>query len=183
MMRFSATGSAPAFDTEARMLSRHPLRDGIVAGLIGAAAIAAWFFVLDLLNGRPFFTPAVLGAAVLQIFGGEFGGRGLAFHVVTYTIVHVIAFVAIGIAATASTNMMERKPRFVNGFLVLFASFEVAYLAAVGLAATSELFGTYAWWQFGIANLIAALLMGRYIWSTHHPKPFWQLRTLHEKKT
>ena len=164
------------------MLSRQPLRDGVIAGLIGAASVAAWFFALDLLAGRPFFTPAVLGAAVLQLFGGEFGGRGLAFHVVIYTIVHILAFVAVGIAATIATNATERKPAAFNGFLILFILFEVAYLYGVRVAAASELFGAYAWWHFGIANLIAALLMGRYIWSTHHPIPFWQPRTLHEKQ-
>jgi hypothetical protein len=165
------------------MLSRTPLRDGVVAGVLGAASVAAWFFVLDLINGRPFFTPAVLGSAVLQLLGGEFGGRGLAFHVVIYTVLHVAAFIALGIAAALATNMMERKPQALNGFLALFVVLELAYLGAVRVLAGSELFGTYAWWQFGVANLIAALLMGRYIWQTHHPKPFWQLRTLHEKGT
>ena len=165
------------------MLSRHPLRDGVVAGVLGAASVAVWFFVLDLLAGRPFFTPAVLGASVLQLFGGEFGGRGLAFHVAVYTVIHVAAFVALGIAAALATNAMERKPRALNGFLVLFVILELGYLGLVRLAAGSELFGTYAWWQFGMANLIAALLMGRYIWQTHHPKAFWQLRTLHEGKS
>jgi F0F1-type ATP synthase membrane subunit c/vacuolar-type H+-ATPase subunit K len=165
------------------MLSRHPLRDGVVAGLVGAASVAAWFFVLDVLNGRPFFTPAVLGAAVLRLFDGAYGGRGLPIHVAVYTVIHVALFVALGIAAAAATNAMERKPSAFNGFLVLFAILEAAYLAGVGFAATSELFGVYAWWQFGIANLIAALLMGRYIWQTHHPKAFWQPRTLHEKRT
>ena len=78
---------------------------------------------------------------------------------------------------------MEKTPRWINGFLVLFAILEIVYLAGVGVLAASDLFGVYAWWQFGIANLIAALLMGRYIWHTHHPKAFWQLRTLHEKQT
>ena len=165
------------------MLSRHPLRDGVLAGLLGGASVAVWFFVLDVLNGRPFFTPAVLGAKVLQLVGGEFGGRGLALHVIVYTVLHFAAFVTLGIAAAIATNSMERKPRWINGFLVLFAILEVVYLAGVGVAAASELFGVYAWWQFGIANLIAALLMGRYIWHTHHPKAFWQLRTLHEKQT
>jgi len=165
------------------MLSRHPLREGVVAGVLGAASVAAWFFVLDLLAGRPFFTPAVLGAAVLQLVSQEFGGRGLFVHVIVYTVIHVAAFVTLGIAATAATNAMEKKPRWINGFLVLFAILEVVYLAGVGVLAASDLFGVYAWWQFGIANLIAALLMGRYIWHTHHPKAFWQLRTLHEKQT
>ena len=165
------------------MLSRHPMRDGVVAGLLGAASVAAWFFLQDLLAGRPFFTPAVLGAAGLQLFGGEFGGRGLVFHVALYTVLHVAFFIALGIAAAVATNSMEQKPSAVNGFLALFAILEIVYLAGVGFAAASELFGAYAWWQFGIANLIAALLMGRYIWHVHHPKAFWQPRTLHEKRS
>jgi hypothetical protein len=165
------------------MLSRHPLRDGVVAGVLGAASVAGWFFLQDVLAGRPFFTPAVLGAKVLQMVGGGFGGRGLALHVVVYAVIHVAFFVALGVATAIATNAMERKPSAINGFLVLFAILELAYLAGVAFAAGSELFGLYAWWQFGIANLIAALLMGRYIWQTHHPKAFWQPRTLHEKQT
>lgn len=167
------------------MVSGHPVRDGVVAGLLGAISVAAWFFFLDILAGRPFFTPAVLGAAVLRLVGGGFGGRGLVTHVVIYTIVHVAAFVALGIVTALASNALEleRRPRGIIGFLALFAILELAYLAAVGVAAASELFGAYAWWQFGIANLIAALLMGRYIWRSHHAKPFWQLRTLHEKQT
>lgn len=167
------------------MLSRHPVRDGVVAGLLGATSVAAWFFILDVVAGRPLFTPAVLGSAVVQLLGGGPAGLGLVTHVLVYTILHVAAFVALGILATVASNALEleRRRRGMAGFVALFAILEAAYFAAVGLAATSELFGAYAWWQFGIANLIAALLMGRYIWRSHHAKEFWQLRTLHEKQT
>jgi hypothetical protein len=165
------------------MLSRHPVRDGVIAGLIGAVSVATWFFVLDVIAGRPFFTPAVLGASLLQVTGGEFGGRGLVFHVIVYSIFHVVAFVALGIVATLVSNALELQPKAVNVTLALFALFELAYLLGVRAAAASELFGTYAWWHFGAGNLIAAILMGRYIWTTHHPKPFWQPRTLHEGHT
>src|SRR5437867_3281646 len=40
--------------------------EGLVAGLIGAATIAVWFFILDLLKGRPFYTPSVLGTVVFR---------------------------------------------------------------------------------------------------------------------
>lgn len=165
------------------MLSRHPLRDGVVAGLLGATSVAVWFLLLDVLAGRPFFTPAVLGARLFQLLGGEFGGRGLAVHVAAYTIFHVAAFVALGVVAAEASNAMEREPSVVNGFLVLFFVLELGYLAAVRMAAESELFGVYAWWQFGIANLLAASLMGGYLWRAHHAQSFWQPRTLHEKQT
>src|SRR3954464_606545 len=34
------------------------VKEGIVTGLIGAVVVAIWFFLFDLLRGRPFFTPA-----------------------------------------------------------------------------------------------------------------------------
>src|SRR5881397_485376 len=40
------------------------LREGFIAGLIGAAAVALWFLIVDVIAGRPFFTPAMLGSAV-----------------------------------------------------------------------------------------------------------------------
>ena len=44
--------------------SRTVLKEGLILGLIGAAAVAAWFLLVDLIAGRPFFTPAVLGSFV-----------------------------------------------------------------------------------------------------------------------
>jgi hypothetical protein len=39
------------------------LRDGLIAGLIGAALVAVWFLIYDAAIGQPFRTPALLGAA------------------------------------------------------------------------------------------------------------------------
>ena len=38
------------------------LREGFIAGLIGAGAVALWFLIVDMIAGRPFFTPAMLGS-------------------------------------------------------------------------------------------------------------------------
>src|SRR6266850_1984492 len=43
---------------------RSVVREGIVAGLIGAAVVAIWFFVFDLMRGKPFITPTLLGSMV-----------------------------------------------------------------------------------------------------------------------
>ena len=42
------------------------LREGIIAGLIGAAIVAAWFLIYDAARGQPLRTPALLGAALLH---------------------------------------------------------------------------------------------------------------------
>jgi hypothetical protein len=155
------------------MIRRSALFEGVVTGLIGAGSVALWFFILDLISGRPFFTPAILGAGVLGALGGGFGGRGMLAHVLIYTVFHVAAFIAVGILAAQATQALERRPSRVAGFAILFAVLELAFLAGTAVLAGSELFGAYAWWQFGVANLIAALLMGRYLWRITHPQEEW----------
>src|SRR2546425_12202169 len=45
---------------------RSVLREGVVAGLIGAVVVAVWFLVFDPARGRPFLTPGLLGVAVFR---------------------------------------------------------------------------------------------------------------------
>ena len=52
--------------------------EGIVAGLIGAATIAIWFLILDAIEGRPFYTPTVLGTALFHGRAGLTSPENLA---------------------------------------------------------------------------------------------------------
>ena len=151
------------------MQSHSPAREGTVAGIIGAASVALWFLMVDSIAGRPFFTPAVLGASLFDLLGGGFGGRGLFTHVAAYTVVHFAAFIAIGMVAAYLMNVLDRKPSWLVGFATLFIVFELCVFAVVGLLSRSPLFGNIAWYQLGAANLLAAFFMGRYLWRAHHP--------------
>ena len=62
MPRWEPGAKIPAEMSEERPV----LRDGVIAGLIGAAAVALWFLVFDIARGRPLLTPALLGGAVFQ---------------------------------------------------------------------------------------------------------------------
>ena len=163
------------------MLSRHPLRQGVVAGLIGATVIAIWFLLVDAFAGRPFFTPTVLGASLFDALGGAFGGRSQLTNVAMYTVVHYALFVAVGVVAAYATNAAERKPSKLTGFVLLFAALELGLFSLTALMVRSPLFGSIACWQFGIANVIAAWAMGMYIWRTHHPLPNWDWHAQHER--
>lgn len=46
--------------------SAHALREGVTVGLIGAAIVMLWFFLVDLAAGAPLRTPALLGAALFD---------------------------------------------------------------------------------------------------------------------
>jgi hypothetical protein len=151
------------------MESHNPAREGAIAGIIGASVVALWFLMVDSIAGRPFFTPAVLGASLFDLLGGGFGGRGLYTHVAAYTVIHFTAFILIGIAAATLMNVLDRRPSLLVGFIGLFLVFELCVFGALAVLSRSPLFGTIAWYQLGAANLLAAYSMGRYLWRAHHP--------------
>lgn len=151
------------------MESHSPIREGTIAGIIGASIVALWFLMVDSIAGRPFFTPAVLGASLFDLLGEGFGGRGLFAHVAAYSVIHFGAFIIIGIVVAKLMNVLDRKPSWIVGFVALFVVFEICVFAAVGVLSRSPLFGAIAWYQLGAANLLAAFFMGRYLWRAHHP--------------
>ena len=69
---------------------------GLVAGLIGAGAIAFWFLLIDSIQSTPFNTPLFMASALLGIEQPEAGARVL----ITYTVVHLAAFAAFGVVMT-----------------------------------------------------------------------------------
>ena len=144
--------------------------EGVVPGQIGAATIAVWFFILDLYNGRPFYTPSVLGAALS--LGGIVRDPATApismELVVFYTWVHVLLFCVIGGLAAKLLSLAERDLNFGFGILLLFVIFEFGFVAAAMLFA-EPLLQALAWPAVLVGNLLAAGTMTVYFWR-HHPK-------------
>ena len=144
------------------------LREGIVTGLLGAAAVAIWFLVVDLVQGRPLHTPALLGALVGgsadPALAADEGARvGLA---ALYTVFHVLAFSAVGVLAVFLVHRAQRTPALVGLLLMLFAAIEVAVIGVVTMLDVRAL-GSLAWYQVAVGNLLAALAMGTYLVRRH----------------
>jgi len=140
-------------------------REGVIAGIIGATTVALWFLIVDTIQGRPFFTPAVLGAGALSIFGDTTHDTMLT-HVVMYTIVHYAAFILTGILFSFVVNKAETEPTVLVIATLLFIIFELGCYGVTLMLAETELRGL-AWYQIGAANLLAAAAMGYYMWKTH----------------
>ena len=150
------------------------LREGFLAGCIGAAIVAAWFLLIDAVNGRPFFTPAMLGSAV---FWGAHDPAGVVIEysrIIGYTMIHVSAFVVVGCIAAALAAEVEVAPSTLFLVVVGFCFFEVGFYILVALLA-KPLLGYLAWWNVAIGNCLAALAMGYYLWR-EHPKIGEELR-------
>src|SRR5690349_9020144 len=153
------------------MLQEHrTLREGIMAGVLGATAVAVWFLVLDTVAGRPFATPSMLGASLATLFGAPGTGPAVV-HVLGYTLFHYAAFIVVGLIVAAVINNAENEPSLLIGFMILFVAFEIGWYGWTALLARPESFGQLAWYQVMVANLIAAATMGIYMYRRHATLP------------
>lgn len=143
------------------------VREGIIAGVLGATAIAVWFAIVDVVGAHPFYTPNLLGRGLISILGKPPAMPDtMMTHVLSYTLFHYAAFALVGVIVASVVHQSARTPAILAGFLVLFVMIE---LGAYGLAAllTESAFGGLAWYQIFIANVLAAGLMGWYMWVRH----------------
>lgn len=142
------------------------LSEGLLVGALGASTVAAWFLVVDLIAGQPFYTPMALGAA---LFGGTRptpGAMELGL-LVGYTVFHYAAFTAVGIVAAASTHLAATKPVMLALFPVLFVTFEAGFMGMVALLHETDLLGSLTWYQIGAGNLLASAVMGATLLRLH----------------
>jgi hypothetical protein len=166
MAYLKAKSGARVFTMRETLERRTTLRRGLVAGVIGAAVVGAWFFVLDASAGRLFYTPAALGSAVF--FGASHPGDVVisAGVVLGYTLVHLAGFVLAGLAAAWLMEEASQYPPFLIGLVLLFVTLEVLSLGLL-TALASWLFETVPSWSPIVANLIAAMAMVGYLWRQH----------------
>jgi hypothetical protein len=143
------------------------LREGVIAGAIGATSVAIWFLLVDTIAGRPLHTPRILGAAFFSVLGTAMTPDSASAQVLGYTVFHYIAFAVLGIIAAALIRAAQSEPNIVAGLVVLFVAFEAGFYGLTALLSQSELMGNFAWYQVGAANLIAAGLMGFYLLKVH----------------
>src|SRR5438309_9816341 len=86
------------------------LREGFIAGCIGAAVVAVWFLIVDSINGQPFFTPAMLGGA---LFPGAHDPNAIVIEpgrTFGYTMIHGTPFVLLGRIPPALAAHSEFAP-------------------------------------------------------------------------
>lgn len=159
---------------ESSYRAQHPIGlgeiglDGVMAGVIGASAIALFFLVVDLVRFEPLFTPSLLGSAILQ------GIPPAADHPIdmsmvgAYTLLHGGLFALIGCIGAWSLVRRGTSPGLGIVSTILFAIFEFGSIAAaaVYLPTLIPLLGAGT---ITLGNLLAALAMGAYLhgWQPH----------------
>src|SRR5262249_5444475 len=97
---FTATRTALPQTRTSTMLKGQ--REGMIAGTWGAATIALWFLLLDMLAGHPLSTPHMLGTALFKGGGGLMPSAHVEVSLAivgAFTALHWLAFVLTGALA------------------------------------------------------------------------------------
>lgn len=141
---------------------------GFVAGLIGYAAVAVFFGVVNLVSGHSFFyTAAVLGHVLLGTEPASASELVQPAAVFAYNGVHLLLFLVFGFVASWLVEETDRHPAF--WYLVFFAFlvgffFNVALVTVFTVPAPAD---AVPWGSIVAANLLAGLGMGTYLAGRH----------------
>src|SRR5687768_2527217 len=94
------------------------IREGLVTGLIGAALLAVWYLASDTVQGRPLYTPSVLGQVFLAADTLPAVRRVVPEAVAGYTALHLAVFLAVGVLFAWLVHLATRRPALRAGVLI-----------------------------------------------------------------
>jgi hypothetical protein len=136
--------------------SRHVMREGVTIGLLGAAAVMLAFFIADVVAGVPLRTPGMLGSALFR--GAHGAGEAVitASTVLGYTAVHLLGFIAFGLAVSGLFALAERERRVLSLVFLLACCLTVAGALMAYFVAEWMDDGVTPW-LFLVAHLLAGV--------------------------
>jgi hypothetical protein len=143
------------------------LTEGLFTGLIGYGTAIVVIAAVDLMAGRsPFYTPALFGATLFYRLDDPYALIVSPGPVLAYNMVHLVAFLGLGLAAAWSARLAERYPsaQYLVLVLLLFVAFHV-YAALLFFA--QPLLGSAGWWKLGAGSVAAAIAMGVFLLRRH----------------
>ncbi|MFW6078703.1 MAG: hypothetical protein ACODAE_03730 [Gemmatimonadota bacterium] len=143
------------------------LVQGLVTGFIGYAVIVGFFFIANLIQGRPpFYTVAVLGGTLFYGWTGPEDVEVWAGPVLAYNGAHLLVFLLIGMIAAWLAAESEGGPQFwylgisffIFGLIHIFGA--ILWLGGLVRAVLPAL-------TVVTATLLAAVAMAAYLWRMH----------------
>jgi hypothetical protein len=160
--------ASPALVTARSTASSKLYEEGIVAGLLGAATVALWFLIVDTIQGRPLYTPSVLGTAVFRPAAlANVEHAPVSFEAaLMFTWVHALVFAALGGAVAHFVGLAEKNPNYGFGIVLMFVILMFGLLVAAMLFAEGVL-QALTWPAILVGNLLAAAAMAVYFRRRH----------------
>ncbi|MDH5590021.1 MAG: hypothetical protein OEZ65_07855 [Gemmatimonadota bacterium] len=163
-------------------LNGRAVREGVTVGLIGYAAVAAFYTLFDLLAGRGLvFTLNLLGKVVFR------GVRDPAIlqlpipadvgAMVAYNFVHLVAALAVGLFVAWMVARVEDRPeRGMVVSLVMLGGYVITVWAASRL--TVDVAPLLPVWTIVTVNTLAAVGGAVFLWRAH-PGLWGRVRGVH----
>lgn len=136
-------------------------REGIVSGFLGGGAVAIWFLFLDIvIEGRPLYTPNLLGQVVF--FRGNPPTADLhGGAIVAYTFLHFGAFSLFGLGLTELVRLAARYHIWRFALVIGTVVFEVFFVGFSFILLGPTEAGS-RWWSILVGNTFALITMGTY---------------------
>ena len=134
------------------------LADGVVGGVLAGLVVAVWFFVVDTIAGRPFYTPAALAGVLTR---QEVAAPTLRL-VTAYTVVHFAVFALLGAAMAGAIASLRTPPRLLLGVLFGLVAQEIAFYAGLALSGGSRV-AVVPWPHIVAANVLAGFALMGYL--------------------
>ena len=158
--------------------SNRIVREGIVVGLIGFAAVALFYAAFDFLAARGFlFTVNLLGEAVFfglrdqSILGTPIAVNMTA--VVLYTALHLVTALVIGLFVSWLAAHLEGPPSEVRLAVLLIAAGFLVTIFGIGMV-SSPIKALLPWGSVVVANSLAVVVAGVDLMKRHPGLP-WRL--------
>lgn len=140
-------------------------REGVTTGLVGAAMVAIFYFLLDAIRGHPLMTPTVLGEVL--VLHTPVTTRPDVAAVALYTIAHGIVFMVLGLLFVALIQAAEQSALARYAVVQLAVVFELFFYGLLSIASTAAR-GMFPFVGVLAANSLALLAMIAWYWR-HHP--------------
>jgi len=150
---------------------------GIIAGVIGATALAVWFLAVDGSQGNAFRTPGFLGGALL----GTDSIEPSLGAITLYSILHYGAFIVVGVAVSWLLSKMHATPNIFSGLALGFGLFDLVFYTSVTVTGI-DVIGEFGWPPVLMGNLIAGISLVSYLHFTGARPPISWWATLGQNR-
>lgn len=171
-----ASASHPSSTTRTRHTWADVIFDAFYSGAIGGSIVALFFLIVDLVRAEPLFTPTLMGSV---LFTGAKASAVTGVNVglvAAYTVVHLLAFGALGALAALTVHAVELRSAHPALILaLLFLIVEGAFALGAGIFMPGVIARVGAVW-IAIANLLAAVGMAVFFVVSHEPLAWRHLK-------
>ncbi|HIM02339.1 MAG TPA: hypothetical protein EYG46_15265 [Myxococcales bacterium] len=143
--------------------------ESLYAGVFGGSAVALLFLLVDTMDGRPLYTPTLLGSVLF--FGIDPKDVTVRLDAVAlFSVLHITVFTLLGALISLVVRKVElqsRHPALL--LLLLFAVIEATFFVVAPLAMPGVI-QSLGIARVGVANLMAAAALTAFFVITHHSK-------------